>query len=110
MSTGSCPLCSCATLTPSWLRLTYDGKSFDYLECTGCRSLICDPMPSTETLTKMYDLSYSEDSDSGESDLDGKFDEVIDLVRTLEPGKFIDYGCGEGKLLPLIRKMGWEAI
>lgn len=111
MVTAACPLCDCTALRPSWLKVNYDGHSFQFAECAGCQSLICDPMPSQATLRKMYDLSYREDDpEPRETGISKKFDEVIGVLDNLEPGTFIDYGCGEGKLLQRVRAMGWNVI
>src|SRR4030095_8940531 len=84
MNQTTCPLCDSRELAPSWLNLGYNGKDFHYLECTGCGSLICNPMPDDETLQKMYDISYVEPGgDTGEFDMPEKFAEVVELLKTL---------------------------
>lgn len=112
MKETHCPLCSCRDLTGSWLKLTYNGKQFDYAECAGCGSLICEPMPDEATLTEMYDLSYCEPeaASPGEFETPDKFSEVLSFLKGVEPGVFIDYGCGEGKLLLDVKALGWRAV
>src|SRR5215207_5705432 len=109
----ACPLCASHDLEKSWLRLTFDQKTFDYLECRGCHSLICHPMPDEKTLVKMYDVSYC-DPDSaasqGEFESEDKFADVVRLLKSLTPGVFVDYGCGEGKLLHTVKALGWRAV
>jgi len=68
-------------------------------------------MPDEELLRQMYDSTYCENSeDSGEDNLLKKFTQVLDFVETLEKGRFIDYGCGDGKLLRKIQAMDWDVL
>lgn len=108
-----CPLCDSRELALSWLKLGYDGKTFDYRECVECRSLFCEPMPDEATLAKMYDSSYCDpdaEVDNGEANLPDKFDEVIELIKGRPPGMFLDFGCGEGELLRDVKALGWDTL
>lgn len=106
-----CPLCSSKKFTDSWLKLSFKENQFKYLDCIECRSLICSPMPDEELLRQMYDSTYCENSDeSGEDNSLKKFTQVLDFVETLEKGRFIDYGCGDGKLLRKIQAMNWDVL
>lgn len=103
-----CPLCGCKEYQESWIRLSFLEHQFDYLQCLGCRSLICEPMPDEKMLGRMYDSAYSEDF--GKDKALEKFSDVIDYLKTLNKGLFIDYGCGDGQLLKKVRSMGWDVL
>lgn len=108
-----CPLCGGLKLAESWFGATeFDGKRFDYLECAGCRSLVCSPMPDTQTLVKMYGDAYlAVNKKASEADSPKKPEFVLNhLKKAARPGVFLDYGCGEGDLLTAARGLGWEAI
>ena len=109
MTPFSCPLCSSTDKKRSWLTLSFMDKLFAYDECLVCRSLICRPMPDESVLSRMYDASYCETADSyGEDASLAKFSGVLDFLRTLAVGTFIDFGCGDGKLLLAVKAMGWD--
>jgi len=106
-----CPLCGKDQNQDSWLELEFRETIFRYRECIGCGSLFCCPMPSGEMLGHMYDSSYG-----GEAELEGedtslaKFTQVLDFVEKQEKGVFVDYGCGDGKLLSKLHDLGWEVL
>ena len=112
MQTNRCPLCGDEKLAPSWLTLSFEGSVFDFAECLSCGSLACSPMPDEAVLARMYDESYCEDpATAGEpaSSLE-KFSEVLEFIDRLPRGQFIDYGCGDGKLLVEMRSRGWDVL
>lgn len=108
-----CPLCRGSRLRSSWFGMTvYDDKTFDYLECEDCRSLVCSPMPDAGTLQKMYSSDYlavNKKATEADSPKDPGF-----LLRFLKErgrtGLFLDYGCGEGDLLTAARALGWDCV
>jgi len=108
----ACPLCADDRIGPSWLgSVFHDGREFPYVQCLSCKSLYCDPMPGEEVLAEMYGpraRAYWE-ADTGE---DHSRDQrsVIDVLRSLRPGVFLDYGCGNGSLLKDARELGWQAL
>ena len=109
-----CPLCGSSGATLSWLRgVHYDSQVFDYHECPACHSLACIPPPDAATLRRMYGVNYAGDvapSAHGES-VDPKHPEwVLDALRSMPAGAFLDYGCGGGALLVAAQKMGWRAV
>lgn len=113
MNEITCPLCSHQKLSDSWLKVFFDGVEFAYLECLNCHSLICHPMPDEKVIAKMYDSTYFDPDENfgGEEDKSmGKFREVFAFLETIEKGRFIDYGCGEGKLLKEVAKSGWDVL
>lgn len=112
MNNFVCPLCGGKNLVESWLKLSFKKNQFTYLDCTECHSLICNPMPDEDLLRQMYDETYAElcTDDGGVSDSLKKFTQVLDYVKTLEKGVFIDYGCGDGKLLKRIQTMNFDVL
>ena len=68
-------------------------------------------MPDDETLREMYGPTYAMNFASGPSIDDPKEPErVLAWLAKSPRGTFIDYGCGEGKLLSEAQKLGWEVI
>ena len=112
MNVLSCPLCNGENLIDSWLKLSFQKKQFNFFECASCRSLICDPMPDEATLVQMYDLTYPGEKNDAVAADDSlkKFARVLDYLKTVEKGTFIDYGCGDGKLLRKVKSLGWSVL
>jgi hypothetical protein len=112
-----CPLCRGRGRDDSWLGATeFDSRRFYYRTCRVCDSLFCDPMPDAETLAKMYSIEYvgvreSPDVPCGMGDgSKGVTETASDFVfRSLSPGFFVDYGCGDGSVLRSAKAHGWEA-
>ena len=107
----ACPLCGHPVGRPSWLGGTvYRGKRFGYLECLACKSLFCDPMPNGDDLTAMYNIDYAKVGRGGpDTDDPRERAHVLDWLRRLGEGTFVDFGCGEGGLLAEVAGLGWRA-
>lgn len=76
-----------------------------------CRSLICDPMPDGAILRSLYGSGYGDSTpNSFEVDRPGDRGWVTRYLSTLQPGSFIDYGCGDGVLLREAASLGWAAM
>lgn len=108
-----CPLCGGHQAKPSWLGSTvYDEQTFSYLQCEACRSLYCDPMPRRETLARLYGSEYrvvlADHEDGGEREI-GRVIQSLQAGRPV-PGTFVDYGCGRGRLMQEVSRLGWRAI
>jgi SAM-dependent methyltransferase len=69
-------------------------------------------MPDARVLESMYGGEYSEGSDpDGDHVRDPKEPEwVLDWLGRLEPGTFVDYGCGRGELLVEASRRGWDVV
>jgi SAM-dependent methyltransferase len=107
-----CPFCNSQTFKDSWFGSTiFNGREFHYKECTDCRSLLCNPMPDIEILAEMYGPGYTLQS-SHSASIDDPRDRVmvIEWLKRLEKGTFVDYGCGDGELLREVKKLGWDVI
>jgi SAM-dependent methyltransferase len=115
----SCPLCDCELSGPSWIgAVVYLGQKFPYVECGGCRSLYCDPMPGDEVVARMYGPDYVQGGGEGPGDAPAgpacespkETARVLEWLRGREPGTFIDYGCRDGALLAEAARLGWCAV
>src|SRR4030095_14733467 len=112
MDRMNCPLCDHQFSKPSWIGSTfYQGKEFTYVECLSCGSLYCDPMPDGEALSQMYGADYQSSFVVEASD-DGSRDRrrIIGLLKKMESGVFVDYGCGAGSVLTEAAKLNWRAV
>lgn len=111
-SNMSCPLCDDDRKRRSWLgSVFYNGREFPFAQCRSCDSLYCDPMPTDEILSEMYGIDAKPYWETDE-DEQGHQEQspVIDLLRSLGSGTFVDYGCGFGSVLQAARSEGWNAI
>lgn len=109
----ACPLCNHQRSTVSWLGSTfYRERKFTYLECLSCNSLYCQPMPDEEILNLMYGIDYQSSDDYEETATeDSKHPpRAIELLKKLDTGVFVDYGCGKGSLLASAKQLGWQAF
>jgi SAM-dependent methyltransferase len=106
---GLCPLCGSPAAGPGWIGATsFEGRIYRYVECSGCRSLFCDPMPDAAALSAMYGSSYRRDDDSEEGPRD--LSALRRWLSALPPGVILDFGCGHGAVLELARAQGWTAM
>jgi SAM-dependent methyltransferase len=105
-----CPLCESADSRPSWLGETsFRGSRYAYRECGSCGSLFCDPMPDGDALAAMYTEEYIGAGGAAAPRDPGKmYDEVLEVLAGREPGHFVDFGCGAGRLLHEARGLAWR--
>jgi SAM-dependent methyltransferase len=68
-------------------------------------------MPDAEVLAQMYGTEYAEFF-HGHENMGGSEDasRVIEWLRRVDRGTFVDYGCGAGHLLREAGLAGWRAI
>ena len=112
MPCGACPLCGERDSRASWFGFTYyAGRVFTYVECRSCASLYCDPMPDLAALAEMYGPRYSQSfvADPAIDDAKQMF-RVVAWLKHEKPGRFIDFGCGDGGLLRDATSLGWETV
>ena len=105
-----CPLCESPAGQPSWLgETTFRGTRYSYRECAACGSLFTDPMPDGDALAAMYTEEYIGAGGAAAPRDPGKmYDEILEVLAAREPGHFVDYGCGAGRLLHEARGLGWR--
>src|SRR4051812_17791517 len=107
-----CTCCGSEDLRPSWMgNIFFEGAEFGYLECRECRSLHCNPMPDAAMLSLMYGEDFKHQLKPVQN-IEHPKDPVavLAILRTLSMGTFMDYGCGAGDLLAVVRKIDWSAI
>jgi SAM-dependent methyltransferase len=67
-------------------------------------------MPDAGTIAQMYGPSYAQDVAAADSADPKNPRAVVDYLRSRAPGVFVDYGCGDGRLLVAARDLGWNAV
>jgi SAM-dependent methyltransferase len=88
---------------------TWDGKVFEWPQCSRCRSLYCSPMPSEEELSKLYSQEYQDSFYSEAVVARARRTAAAKWLKGKPPGTFLDYGCGSGGLLEVAQEMGWKS-
>jgi SAM-dependent methyltransferase len=108
----ACPLCNHPESQPSWLGSTfYKNREFPYVECLSCGSLSCEPMPDEETLAEMYGPEYEKSFVAEPTIPDPRESlRVIEWLKKLKSGIFVDYGCGSGAMLLEARKLNLQVL
>ncbi len=109
----TCPLCTGDTSKLLFQSYAFNNTSFSLAKCTNCQCIHLDPLPDDETLNIAYSEQYYGEGDS-------KFIKPIEkfigfflqqrarLIDTLlkSKGRVLDMGCGNGKFLHYLSKMG----
>ena len=95
---------------------------FRFVRCLGCGHLYLNPRPGAESLSAIYPSSYYAFAENQSANpLVGFFREIWEagkvrsFKKTVGGGKkrILDVGCGEGRVLSLLRKYGpaeWELM
>lgn len=113
VTTRSCPMCGSTDSRPSWVGSTiFDGTEFRYFDCARCGSAFMWPTPSERTLEIMYSSEFLGDSPVPRPVVDDgtSAPAVVEELTKLSPGTFVDYGCGDGRLMIAASKLGWRSI
>ena len=107
-----CPLCGNSGGSESWLgRTEWAGNNYRYLDCAGCGSLFCSPMPDKQTVELMYGPNYVRDVGDPEVETPkAHLTQVMEYLRGRAPGVLVDFGCREGKLLVAAKRAGWHTM
>src|SRR5437667_12772163 len=98
----ACPLCACDKHRKSAFSCVYREIEFRYVECVGCESLYCNPMPDPGMLQQMYGPGYEaafSEGTNGNVEDPKEPEKCIEWLRNQGAGTFLDYGCGAGLLL-----------
>src|SRR5262249_50733170 len=90
-------------------RVSYEGRTFNYVECEACGSGICNPMPDAPLLARMYGLDYAAVGGDDTQEDPKEPGRVLDWLRKGPPGPVVDFGWGQGELLKAAADMGWNA-
>ena len=91
----------------------FDGVQYIYVECTTCKLLHADPIPTPDTLKKFYNTSYNYKSFA-----QGAFWKKIQSYTRLfelkkylpKQGKVLDFGCGHGYFVKRAGKNGFKGF
>lgn len=68
-------------------------------------------MPDAETLARMYGPAYANAAADDPTIEDPKQPErLLETLRRRTPGRFVDFGCGRGALLPAAARLGWMTV
>jgi SAM-dependent methyltransferase len=67
-------------------------------------------MPDANTVARIYGPSYAQDVAGSDSPDPKNPQALTNYLRTRSAGIFVDYGCGDGKLLVAAREMGWRTM
>jgi 2-polyprenyl-3-methyl-5-hydroxy-6-metoxy-1,4-benzoquinol methylase len=90
---------------------------FCYFECSACKLLFIDPIPSQEVLIEMYPPSYQGSIETEQINLNNKMPglrftylEQFDLIKKYcgISKQVLDYGCGTGHFIYNLRSSGHE--
>jgi glycosyltransferase involved in cell wall biosynthesis/SAM-dependent methyltransferase len=86
----------------------FNNVSFTYLKCNSCSSDFVDPIPDSDTFTKMYAKSGYHDYFYQSSD-GGEYAPSVQLLTQHLPAgaSVLDYGCGVGGFLQALVAAGF---
>jgi len=104
-----CPLCRGTAEVAGVLRggsPTFQDREYTYWRCAACGFVWCDTEPAP------YDDDYWGTVDVRWQQRDGGIGQVSDFLLPLGVGslRLIDYGCGKGTLVRLLRQHGHDAV
>jgi 2-polyprenyl-3-methyl-5-hydroxy-6-metoxy-1,4-benzoquinol methylase len=105
----NCPLCGAkAKGTTFPFATVFNGARFSYLQCGNCSSVFVDPIPDSQTFTRMYAKADYHDCHY-EGKEDGEYTESAQLLKQFLPAGalVLDYGCGVGAFLRALNAEGF---
>jgi SAM-dependent methyltransferase len=108
-----CPYCNQTSKTLLYKTYSFNKKPFVFSTCLDCQCIYLDPLPDRETL----DLAYSDEYyGQGEAKFIKPVENFIEWFRRQRAmlihsllkgkGKVLDMGCGNGKFLEGVSKLG----
>lgn len=120
--TCPCPVCGAKNRKTLLSRFyQFEGDAFDLAQCSGCRLIHVDPMPTDEIVRRMYgDRYFQEDFISGRyegsySDIfkkrRGEFEEVLGNIEKYVPKaqrSLFEVGSAGGAFLQCAKTRGWN--
>ncbi len=117
----SCPICGDASLRSIYTaRDSHYGIKGEFQEeqCGKCSTVFLNPMPTHETLSKLYPETYYSYQDFLQQP--GPIKRLIKTVLMMNahtkdphfenPGRVLDVGCGSGNFLYELKQKGWETF
>ncbi|MDG2051970.1 MAG: class I SAM-dependent methyltransferase [Myxococcota bacterium] len=104
--------------------LRYQLTHFQILECNECTQIYLDPIPSEESIRKLFAALYTTGEgslselrdyygycfeDSPDNPLVQQYELWLDAIESVQPpGRLLDVGCGTGLFLSVARRRGWQ--
>jgi len=113
----SCPYCHSNSHTHAFSTWSFESIDYSIRNCHNCQARFLSPPPTAEVLALAYDDSYYGE---GDTKFDGPVERILDgfrkkratlLHRKLNgKGKVLDIGCGNGRFLDHMQKLGDYSI
>src|SRR5205085_4494104 len=113
----ACPACLGASLRKAFVGRDWSlgaaPGTYRYMRCVDCGTTFADPQPSDEELAAAYPAAYSNYAPEG-SRLERLFEfiarrEAAHVVASGPAGSpLLEIGCGSGRFLDRLRKVGWD--
>src|SRR6478672_2177940 len=87
-------------------KVSFNNRVFVYLECRSCKLNFNDPLLSGDDYNVLYPIQYH---DEFYFKIKKKFEKQLSILQKHQGIKtFVDYGCGDGGLLDVLSKNGYE--
>ncbi len=117
--TAICPACEsrdCSAWTSRTWTIPSYSKTFTYFACRQCRTIFCNPMPSSEELGEYYAKHfncnwYQKRLYLKKAQALHRWRRVKSLFKKnrIQPGNLLDIGCGHGMFVQAASRSGWNA-
>lgn len=108
----ACPICGHSTNKgPAFPFATrFNHQVFNYMKCSDCDTVFVDPVPDTDTFTRMYAKAEYHDCFYEDNVPDDRYTEAASLLQYYAPvgAVVLDYGCGLGGFLKAVRAAGFQ--
>jgi 2-polyprenyl-3-methyl-5-hydroxy-6-metoxy-1,4-benzoquinol methylase len=108
----SCPLCLFRKSYPHFpWRIRFNDSVYHYFRCEACSAVYIHPLPSETILYQIYDKEAYHDLHYTDIDTSAYERCVKTIEQLVSPGaRILDYGCGTGKLLKLLKASGFDVL
>ena len=80
---------------------------YDYYRCPSCTLVFLFPLPKDSDIKKYYESKYYGGHKSLEFLQKERKNKITGFIKK---GKILDYGCGEGIFLELMKSVGWQVL
>lgn len=116
---AACLFCRDARTRPVARGRDYEYESspdhFDLVQCEGCELMFIQPRPAAEAMSTIYPSNYyAYNEEEGERPFVKFFRDRVEGIKVrryrqlapAERAELVDIGCGDGRLLDVIRRLG----
>ena len=110
-----CTYCRAQDYTHEYRTFDIFNNNYELVKCNNCKAYFLSPNPNAEQLLKAYDDSYYGGSEDDEK-FEGFVEKGLNYFRykrakqiaelTQNKGRVLDVGCGNGRFLELLSKIG----